>query len=332
VNAAVVDEELAGDEKEFSDLVELWLETRAKSEHTKTAYRTDSDLWMSWCSAHGVDPMKAEKTDVERWHRQLAETPTRNRRPPARATLARRVSSVASLYDFLVEEDYVDKVPIRSSTRPRAEKESSTTGLSAEETVQLQGQATESGIRDEAIITILLVLGLRVAELTGLRVRHYRWQKGHRVLRVVGKGDKMRELIVQGPARKVLERWLAELAAKLGVDVDALDGDQLLFPSVAGGQLSQQSVMRTVQRLAKAAGIPSWSKISPHSLRHTCATIMLDAGVPINVVQVQLGHGDISTTLRYDRARESISRKLKGTGDYQAYLQQVATNMREAGS
>jgi integrase/recombinase XerD len=330
----VVDAELvaAEDGADLGALIEQWITAKAKSEHTERAYRTDIAEWFSWCAGHGVDPMLARKTDVERWHRGLAETPGRRTgRTPSRATLARKVSTVASYYEFCVDEDYLEAVPVRSSTRPRAEKHSTTVGLSPEETVLLQKQAAESGARDTAVIVVLLILGLRVAELAALTVGSYRWQRGHRVLRVVGKGGKTRELVVDGDAKTALEAWLKVLADKAGLTgVSQLQPDARLFPNLVGGPLSQQAVMRTVQRLAKAAGIASWPKLSPHSLRHTCATNMLDAGVPINVVQEQLGHEDVSTTMRYDRARGSIDRKVKGTGDYQAFLNSIRDSMGAA--
>lgn len=326
----IVDAELVDDTgDDMDELIDNWLDAGNKSAHTRTAYIHDVGLWRTWCRGRGINPMHATKVDVDQWIRDLATTPNpHTRKPPAKATLARIVSAVSSLYDYLVDQDYLDAVPIRSSSRPQAPKRSTTIGLSAEETVQLIAEARTYGPRDHAIIDVLLVEGLRVAELADLMIRSYSWNKGRRTLIVIGKGEKRRELVVPPGTRACIDAHLHAHAAKLGVTVSDLDPDSPMFPSVMGGRLPQKTVMRMVQRLAKKAGIPAWSKLSPHSLRHTCVTGMLDAGVPIHVVQEQLGHEDISTTLRYDRARGSIDRS--GTGSYEQYLQDVERNMEPA--
>lgn len=332
VDDVVVDAELVdASDHDMGELIEQWITARArKSVHTERAYRRDSDSWLSWCAGHGVDPMNARLSDGDRWIADLAARPgPRTGRPPAKASQARMISAVSSLYDFLFNRGYVDSSPIRTDGRPQGSKRSTTVGLSAEETVRMRVQARESGARDHAVVEVLVVEGLRVAELSDLNVRSYSWNKGRRTLIVVGKGDKRRELVVPTDVRAAIDNHLQVLATKLNLQgVDELDPDMPMFPSIAGGRLSQQAVMRTVQRLAKQAGISAWSKLSPHSLRHTCATNMLDAGVPINVVQDQLGHEDITTTLRYDRARGSLDRS--GTGSYEDYLREIERNMRDA--
>lgn len=308
------------------NLIEQWLTARAKSDHTRKAYRADLDHWLTWCHSHQVDPMDPRKTDVESWHRDYAEQalPTTGRRP-SKASVARKVAAVASFYNFLVDEDYLDAVPVRSSTRPQAPKQSTTVGLSAHEAVRLRAQAAAEGPTTRAIIDILLVEGLRVAELADLTIGSYGWNTGRRTIVVVGKGEKRRELVVGADVAAAVDDHLQHRATQLGADVARLDPDSPMFTNAAGGRVSQQSVMRTVQRLAKTAGIPSWPKLSPHSLRHTCATQMINAGVPINIVQDQLGHADLSSTLRYDRARGTIERS--GMPTYEAYLRDIATTL-----
>lgn len=331
-DADVVDAELMPDaETEFRQHIEMWLTARAKSPHTRTAYVADSNAWLRWCAANGVEPMDARKTDVEKWHRQVALAPTRKtRRPPAQATLARMVSTIASLYEFLVDQDVLEVVPVRGSTRPRAPKESTTVGLSAQETVKLRAQTAGEGARTQAEIDLMVVLGVRVSELSGLMYGSYGWNKGgRRTLQVFGKGAKTRTLVVDRGLRTSLDGWIAELAAALGVPAGQMERDQLLFPNRLGGPMSQQSVMRTVHRLAKAAGVESWEKISPHSLRHTAATNMLDAGVEIHKVQQVLGHEDVSTTQRYDRARGAIERVDHAQATYFDYLAKIAAELTE---
>lgn len=329
--AVVVDAELVdAGAHDVEELIDEWLDAGNKAAQTRTAYVSDVNSWLAWCARNRVDPLRARKVHTDSWIAEMTSTPSRiTGKPPAKASAARRVSAVSSLYEYLVDQDYVEVFPVRASSRPKAPKKSTTVGLSAEETVQLRRQARESGTRDHAMTEVLVVEGLRVAELCDLPIRGYSWNKGRRTLIVVGKGEKRRELVAPPLTSAAIDTHLQDLAARLGfTGVHELDPDSPIFPSVAGGRLSQKAVLRTVQRLAKAARIPAWAKITPHSLRHTCATNMLDAGVPIHVVQDQLGHEDLSTTQRYDRSRGSLDRS--GTGSYEQYLTQIELNMAGA--
>lgn len=327
VVAELVDDQAA----EVDELIELWIGGKA-SEHTRIAYRGDIGSWRGWCSVHGVDILRARKTDVEQWHRQYAQTPTgRTRRTPKPATVARKVAAVSSFYEFLVDQDIIDAIPVRSSTRPKPPKHSNTVGLSPTETVLLRDQAVAAGPLERAVVEILVGIGMRVAELTGLSVRDYRWKQGRRTLVVLRKGDKEQELPVDDDMRAAIDAWMVMLCSRAGVSKPAdLDDDVPLFPNVGGGRYTQRSMMRMVQRLAKPAGIESWDRISPHSLRHTAATNLLAAGVPIHVVQEILGHEHVSTTQRYDRDRGEFERSLQGQNSLKVFLAEVRDQMRPA--
>jgi integrase/recombinase XerD len=328
----VVDGELVDDQHaEIDELIEEWIDSKP-SQNTRTAYRGDIQAWRDWCARHGVHLLRARKSDVERWHREYAENPTaKTGRPPKPATVARKVAAVSSFYERLVDLDIVGMVPVRSSSRPRAPKKSSTVGLSATETVLLRDQAAAAGPLEHAMVEILVGVGMRVAELTGLTVKDYRWKQGRRTLVVVRKGDKEQELPVDQDMRTAIDAWLAVLCQRLMLATPAgLDGDSPLFPNIAGGHYTQRSIQRMVQRLAKGAGIESWSRLSPHSLRHTAATNLLAAGVPIHVVQEILGHEHVSTTQRYDRDRGEFERSVVGQLSLRQYLAGVREQMQAA--
>lgn len=326
-------DDLAGDsaDAEVDALVQGWLDAHwTASGNTQKAYRGDMKSWRAWCSANRVDVLRAKKTDVEAWHQRVAQTPTsKTGRPPAKATVARMVSSIASFYQQMVEDDVVDAVPIRSSTRPRPPKNSTTICLSPDETVQMRAAAAQSGPLEEAIIAILTEIGMRVAELAGLDVGDYRWKQGKRTLVVIRKGDQEQELPISGQTQAAIDAWIGVLAQRAGVPVHKLDDDQVLFPNVAGGRYTQRSLMRMVRRLAKAAGISSWDRLSPHSLRHTAATLMLAAGVEIHVVQEILGHESVTTTQRYDRDRGKFERSVSGQEKLTVFLAEVAAGMKQ---
>lgn len=340
VDGDVVDAELVDDrDADLRDIIDAWILAKDGSRNsgspgvgpsnTERSYRRAIGQWLEFCARTGVHPMRARKVDVESWHRGLARTALpRTGRPPAKATLAHMVSVVASFYEFCVDEDYLEAVPVRSSTRPSAPKHSTTRGLSAVEAAKLRLAARDpevASLRDRAIVEVLLGEGPRVAELAGLRIGSYGYNAGVRTLRVLGKGDKVREVRCSTAVVDALDAYLADRAAKDGVRVAQLDPDAPMFPSAAGGALSQQAVMRTVQRLAKAAGIADAHQLTPHVLRHTCVTLMLDAGVPIERVKEQVGHESITTTLRYDRSRTSLARS--GVDTYAQYLDDVEAEL-----
>lgn len=298
-------------------LVAEWLIAVARSEHTLRAYQGDAAAWFGWCAGHGVDPLAPTRTDGDVWMRWLAVTPNkRTGRPLRQATQARRVSTVASLYAFLVDEEAVTRSPIRSRGRPQAPRDSSTVGLSLEETRAFLARLPQEPATDRAIVSVLVFGGLRVGELVSLDVDSIGWNAGDVVARFIGKGGRERQVTLAPPAADAIGVMLDERAAKAGIKVDDLDEQSPLFVTVAGGRWTQRSVMRAVQRIARAAGIPSWRSLSPHSMRHACATMMLDAGVELHVVADHLGHRSDATTRRYDRARG----KRTGAAKLAAYL------------
>ena len=158
---------------------------------------------------------------------------------------------------------------------------------------------TALGMRDRAMLEVLYATGLRVSELVGLRPEQVNLLQG--VLRVVGKGGRERLVPLGEPAVDWLERFLERGRTPiLGAGVSAA-----LFPTGRGGAMTRQAFWHLVRRHAKRAGITR--TISPHTLRHAFATHLLDHGADLRVVQMLLGHRDISTTQIYTHvARERL--------------------------
>ena len=153
---------------------------------------------------------------------------------------------------------------------------------------------------------MLAELGLRVGEALALDLADLRHNRGHRTVRVTGKGGKVRELPIPAPLGRDLDAYLAGRARAAGVAVEQLEGP--LFVTTTGRRVDQPAVFRLVRRVGKSAGLPAAEHLSPHSLRHTVATAALDAGAPLRDVQDMLGHADPRTTRRYDRSRGSLDR------------------------
>lgn len=290
-----------------ADLVDGWLvATTFNSGNTKDAYSRDINEWLAFCASIGVDPLLACRGDVDAYILALAQLPNpRTHRLLAPASQARKLSVVSSFYQFLEEQGAVETVPVRRRGRPKAPKDSTTIGLSAAESVALMARLELESTTERAIVLTLLLQGLRVSELTGLTVADLRRNAGHPTMLVHGKGGKVREIAMDGRVDTALTGLLA---ARFGADRDQWPGDVLVVVTAAGGRWDRKQVFRSVKRIARAAGIVSWLRLSPHSLRHTCATQMLDAGVPIHNVQFFLGHASADTTARYDRARSSLER------------------------
>ncbi|MFC0032063.1 tyrosine-type recombinase/integrase [Micromonospora chaiyaphumensis] len=295
-----------------TDFTEAWLRNRRLSEHTRDAYRRDVSGWLSWCAGRELDPLRASFLDVNAYGRELEATPSgRGGRPLTPATVARRLSALSSWYDFLVKLRAVEANPVAAADRPRVDRDhSATVGLTPDEVDALLAAADAdtgaTAARNRAAIALLADLGLRVGELVSLDLADLGAERGHRSVRFVGKGGKVRRRALTPGTAYAIDAYLAARAAAEGVSVPELTGPLLV--TATGGRLDRHAVFRLVRRLAQAAGIPAWAKLSPHSLRHAFATTARAEGVPLEDVQDAMGHADPRTTRRYDRDRHNLDR------------------------
>ncbi|MET8351502.1 MULTISPECIES: tyrosine-type recombinase/integrase [unclassified Micromonospora] len=294
------------------DVTEAWLRNRRLSAHTRDAYRRDVTGWLSWCTGRDLDPLRANFLHVNEYARALESTlGARSGRPLTPATVARRLSALSSWYDFLVKLGAVPANPVAGADRPRVDRDhSATVGLTPEEVDALLSAADAdtgpTAARNRAAIALLADLGLRVGELISLDLTDLGTERGHRSVRFVGKGGKQRRRALTPGTGYAVDAYLAQRAAATGVPVPQLTGPLLVTAN--GARLDRHSVFRMVRRLARAAGIPAWAKLSPHSLRHAFATTARSEGVPLEDVQDAMGHADPRTTRRYDRDRHNLDR------------------------
>ena len=268
---------------------------------TASAYAVDLKQWFAWCALFDIDPFDAVRAHVDAWTVHLGDG---GRARPA--TLARKISAVRNFYAYAVDSGYAAKNPVPAKDKalhlPKVSRKSQTLGPDREESAALLEAAARRGVRDEAVVAVLLYQGLRVSELCGIDVEDLSSQRGHRVVRLRRKGGEEQDQAIAPPAAGCLDAWLAERARASG-DVP-VSGP--VFVGAEGARLTRYQVEWIVESCAQAAGIEK--KISPHSLRHACTTLLLDAGVPLRDIQVYMGHANSSTTERYDLGRQHLDK------------------------
>src|SRR5580692_10508059 len=255
---------------------------------TREAYALDLRQFTSWCRTRNMALFAVRRADIEDFARDLEA------KGRARATVTRRLSTIAGFYKYAVEEELLDHSPAAHVRRPRLGYESHATALDRNEVGALLVAAGLGAAAEHALISLLALNGLRVSEATGADIEHLGLERGHRTLVITRKGGK----VVTIP-----------LAPRTARAIDLAIGERTsgpLFRAADGKRLDRHGAARVVRRVTRRAGITK--SVSPHTLRHAFITAALDAGVPLRDVQEAASHADPRTTMRYDRARTSLDR------------------------
>jgi site-specific recombinase XerD len=255
---------------------------------TRQAYELDLRQYASWCHQHHIHLFSARRADIECFARDLEALGR------ARATITRRLSTIAGFYRYAFEEELLDHSPAAHVRRPRIDHESHATGLDRNELGALLVAAGLGPAMEHALISLLALNGLRVSEATGASIEAMGIERGHRTLVITRKGGK----VVTIP-----------LAPRTARAIDLAVGERCegpVFLTADGHHLDRHGAGRIVRRVARRAGITK--PVGPHTLRHAFITAALDAGVPLRDVQEAASHADPRTTMRYDRARASLDR------------------------
>lgn len=210
----------------------------------------------------------------------------------AGSTRARALSAIARLLAWLRAERLLACDPLADLERPKQRRKIPHV-LSADEVVALLSAPDESpvGIRDRAILELLYAAGLRVSEATGLRLANL--QLASRSLTVLGKGRRERVALVGEPAVAALERYLAEVRPRWVRDAEVA----FVFVTARGAAMTRQAIWYRMRAYGLQVGIAH--KLTPHVLRHSFATHLLEGGADLRIVQEMLGHSDIGTTEIY---------------------------------
>ncbi|WP_445379775.1 site-specific tyrosine recombinase XerD, partial [Pseudomonas syringae] len=264
----------------------LWLE-KGLSDNTRDSYRSDLALFNGWLQERNVDLISAGREvilDHLGWRVENAYKP--------RST-ARFLSGARGFYRYLLREKLISVDPTLQINMPQLGKPlpKSLSEADVEALLAAPDLSEPIGERDRAMLEVLYACGLRVTELISLTLEQVNLRQG--VLRVMGKGSKER-LVPMGEESIVwVERYLR------GARDELLGGkpSDVLFPSTRGDQMTRQTFWHRIKHQATVAGIGK--SLSPHTLRHAFATHLLNHGADLRVVQMLLGHSDLSTTQIY---------------------------------
>ena len=271
-------------EREYHTYLKL---ERGLSNNSVAAYELDFKRLKTYMDSHQIDVVHASFDDLQAF---VFET---FKEIKSAKTQARLLSSIHSFYRFLLYHHYIEQDPSELIEMPRIEKKLPEV-LSIEEIDAMIGQIDMSkpeGHRNRAIIEMLYGSGLRVSELTELRLSNIYRKEGY--MRILGKGNKQRLVPISPVADEQFGYWLQD-RSKLDIKPEASD---IAFLNHYGRQLTRAMIFTIVKRLAEAAGIRK--TISPHTLRHSFATHLLQNGADLRIIQQLLGHESIVTTEIY---------------------------------
>ena len=255
---------------------------------TREAYTLDLRQYYAWCQDKGLRLFDVHRTHIELFARELEELGR------ARATIGRRLSTIVGFYRYAEEEGLIEHSPAVHVRRPRQDYESHAVGLDRNELGAFLVAAGLAAPQDHALASLLALNGLRISEALGADIDALGLERGHRTLLVHRKGNKTVTIPLAPRTARAIDLAISDRA----------DGPIFLDPQ--GQRLRRDGAARMVSRLARQAGISK--RIGPHSLRHSFITAALDAGVPLRDVQEAASHADPRTTMRYDRARQSLDR------------------------
>ena len=282
----------------FRDLIREYISytkvEKGLSANTSQAYERDLAKLKAWAEKNGLDFVKMTRQDLREWMIDLgrAKLSENSRR--------RLISVLRGFYKFLMIDGHIAKnpaenldVPQKSRYLPKFLNQAEIESLLSSPDV-----STETGLCDKAILELMYACGLRVSEVVTLQIKDIDLDAG--ILTCKGKGSKTRRVPVGSSAVEWLKSYLALRRKKENIEV------QNLFVTPPGKPLNRQAIFLFIKEYAKQCGLPD---VSPHTLRHTFATHLVQNRADIRSVQQMLGHADISTTQIYTHMTDAHLRK-----------------------
>jgi site-specific recombinase XerD len=276
------------------------LRTRGLGEQTRRAYGVDLGQLASWASAQEIDPGAVDPRTLRRFAGVLSE------RGNSRSTVARKLAAFRAFYRVLVERGELEASPADLVASPKRESALPAV-LSRGEIDQLLDAlpvVTPLDLRDRALFELAYASGLRAAELVDLDVDAL--DRDGEQMRVEGKGAKTRIVPAGEHAWRAIDAYLDRGRPELAAAADG-SADHALFLSRTGRRLSTTDVRRRLRSALRHAGVQAAA--SPHALRHSFATHLLDGGADLRTIQELLGHSSLSTTQTYTRVESKRLRK-----------------------
>jgi len=272
----------------------VWME-RGLSANTLAAYRADLTALARWLAERGTAIAKTSRADLQDFIAYRVQAGARPR------STARQLSSFRRFFRFLVRENVLKEDPTAQIAMPKIGR-SLPKSLTEEEVEALLGAPVVSdplGNRDRTMLELLYATGLRVSELVNLRTSQVNLNQG--VIRILGKGNRERLI----PLGEEAVRWITDFARGSRAEILLERQTDYLFPTRRGDRMTRQAFWHIIKRYARKASVSK--ALSPHTLRHAFATHLLNHGADLRVVQMLLGHSDLSTTQIYTHvARERM--------------------------
>ena len=270
------------------------------SPYTIKNYRNEIGQFLGFMKEQGIDSWDGVDRYVLRRYLEWLQA-----QGYVKASITRRISELRSFCRYLVREDILDTNPIRAISSPKVPKRlpDYLDPHEVEALLAAPDATVPRGQRDRAILEVLYASGLRVSELVSLNLSNVDLRHGQ--MRVWGKGAKERLALLGNPARRALRRYIQDGRAELVKENKATNA---LFLNRLGGRLSTRSVSNILDKYAKLAGLER--RVTPHVMRHTFATHLLDGGADLRTVQELLGHADLSTTQIYTHVSQARAKEV----------------------
>ncbi|MGA2708291.1 MAG: site-specific tyrosine recombinase XerD [Steroidobacteraceae bacterium] len=272
----------------------VWME-RGLSANTLAAYRADLTSLARWLEGRGGNLLNASRIDLLGFIAARVEGGSRPR------STARQLSSFRRFYRFMMRETQISVDPTAQIAMPKIGRSlpKSLTEAEVDALLEAPTVADPLGHRDRTMLEVLYATGLRVSELVSLKHNQVNLNQG--VMRVVGKGNRERLI----PLGDEAVGWLQQFMQGPRVEILLERQTDYLFPTRRGDRMTRQAFWHIIKRYSKKAGVEK--ELSPHTLRHAFATHLLNHGADLRVVQMLLGHSDLSTTQIYTHvARERL--------------------------
>jgi integrase/recombinase XerD len=268
---------------------------RGLSQNTLSSYKIDINQYLEFLKLQGINNLvESSKNNIIGYLMQLQKS------GKAPATISRRLAALKTLYRFMVSEGLIDSDPAANLESPRLTQRLPQV-LSLQEVEALLNQPhvdTPAGLRDKAMLELLYATGIRVSELVSLDLEHINLEVNY--IRCFGKGSKERIVPLGSVAVKYVKEYTAVARVKL---TKGKNDEQALFVNQHGRRLTRQGFWKIIKKYARKGKIGK--VITPHTLRHSFATHLLENGADLRSVQEMLGHADITTTQIYTHLTKS---------------------------
>ena len=279
-----------------------FLENEKKlSENTLQSYKRDLKQFKRYLESYGLRFDRVKKEDIEDYIKEMAED--ENKKP---ASISRSIASLRSFYQFIVKRKKIKVDPTKDVKAPKVEKRVPSV-LTSEEVELLLEQPKDidlKGIRDKAMLEFAYATGMRVTEIISLNLDDVNLEEGYVTCR---NGNKQRNIPLGKMSLKALKEYIEEARDILIKS----ESEQALFVNINGGRLTRQGFWKIIKFYKEQAHITK--DITPHVLRHSFATHLLQNGADIKAIQTMLGHSDISSTQVYmqfqDEGLKNVYRK-----------------------